>query len=269
MRLDTSIRQIEKVDNQFVIHLEKAKVSTPRLVIATGGLSFPTMGASPFGYQVAEQFGLKVLPVRAGLVPLTLHVQELSILKELSGVSLPVEVSCRGQSFKEAMLFTHRGLSGPSILQISSYWHPGDALNINLLPEIHSILDWLKEQRESRPKIELKTLLSEVLPARFAEVLCAHWVSNKTLAAYSNVDLNQIAQTLGCWVLKPNATEGYRTAEVTLGGVDTEEISSKTFESKKVPGLYFIGEVLDVTGHLGGFNFQWAWSSGYCCGLAL
>ena len=249
----------------FQLNTPAGKIQCQSLVIATGGLSFPSMGASPFGYHVAEQFGLKVLPVRAGLVPLTLHSKDLEILAPLSGLSVPVEVSVKGQSFREAMLFTHRGLSGPAILQISSYWHPGEVLHINLLPD-ENVLEFLKAKRALRPKAELKTILAAVFPLRFAEALCAHWLPNKPINQYNEKELAALAHTLSDWQIIPNGTEGYRTAEVTLGGVDAHEVSSKTFEATKVPGLYFIGEVLDVTGHLGGFNFQWAWASGYCAG---
>lgn len=264
IRLETTIQSLEKAEC-FQLQTSQGRLTCESLVIASGGLSFPTMGASPFGYKVAEQFGLNVLPVRAALVPLTLHSHDLEKFAPLSGVSLEVIVSCKKQSFQEALLFTHRGLSGPAILQISSYWQPGDTLRINLLPE-HDVLAFLTEKRLAHPKAELKTLLSELLPTRLAQLLCEAYLPNKPLNQLNPKMLTAIAETLTVFPIKPNGTEGYRTAEVTLGGVDTEEISSKTFESKKVPGLYFIGEVLDVTGHLGGFNFQWAWSSGFCCG---
>lgn len=258
INLNCTIHAISKQASGFQIESNQGVFNCNALVIATMGLSFPTMGASPFGYKIAEQFGLKVNPVRAGLVPLTLHATDLAKLAPLSGTSLPVEASVEGQSFKEDMLFTHRGLSGPAILQISSYWQAGKILHLNLLPELDT-LAFLQEKRILRPKAELKTLLSEVLPQRFAEILCTHWISNKPINQYSEKELNAIAQLLQNWEIKPNGTEGYRTAEVTLGGVDVNALSSKTFEVKTVPNLYFIGEVLDVTGHLGGFNFQWAW----------
>jgi predicted Rossmann fold flavoprotein len=266
IRLDTQVSVTAGSDEFQLSTAAGSMMHCKSLVIATGGLSFPTMGASPFGYQVAEQFGLKVLPVRAGLVPLTLHCKDLEILAPLSGLSLSVEVSVKGQSFREAMLFTHRGLSGPAILQISSYWHPGEVLHINLLPD-EDALEFLKAKRALRPKAELKAILAGVFPLRFAEALCAHWLlPAKSINQYSEKELAHVASTLSDWQIIPNGTEGYRTAEVTLGGVDTHAISSKTFEAIKVPRLYFIGEVLDVTGHLGGFNFQWAWASGYCAG---
>ncbi len=264
VRLDTKI-SVTRGANGFQLNTPTEQIHCQSLVIATGGLSFPSMGASPFGYQIAAQFGLKVLPVRAGLVPLTLHRKDLDILAPLSGLSFPVEVSVKDQSFREALLFTHRGLSGPAILQISSYWHPGEVLHINLLPD-EDALEFLKAQRALRPKAELKTILASIFPLRFAEALCVHWLPNKPINQYNEKELTEIANTLSDWHIIPNGTEGYRTAEVTLGGVDTREVSSKTFEALKVPGLYFIGEVLDVTGHLGGFNFQWAWASGYCAG---
>jgi predicted Rossmann fold flavoprotein len=264
IKLSTHIETIEKRE-QFYLTTSQGKVTSDSLVIATGGLSFPTMGASPFGYKVAEQFGLNVLPVRAGLVPLTLHEKDLEKLAALSGVSQEVIATSSNKDFSEAMLFTHRGLSGPAILQISSYWQPGTWIHINLLPHLN-VVDYLQEKQISRPKVELKTLLGELLSKRLAEILCEHWLLNKPINQYTHKELNDVVAALENWPIQPNGTEGYRTAEVTLGGVDTNEISSKTFESKKVPGLFFIGEVLDVTGHLGGFNFQWAWSSGFCCG---
>ncbi len=264
IKLQTIINRIQKTDS-FILETSQGLFSCASLVVACGGPSFPTMGASAFGYKIAEQFGLAITPVRAALVPLTLHKADLDRFAPLSGVSLPVIASCRGQSFEEAMLFTHRGLSGPAILQISSYWQAGDTLEINLLPHLDFSQD-LKEKRQSRPKTELKTILTEYLPSRLAQLLCESALPNKPINQFNDKELSQIAETLQHFKIKPNGTEGYRTAEVTLGGVDTDEISSKTFESKKVPGLYFIGEVLDVTGHLGGFNFQWAWSSGFCSG---
>lgn len=265
IRLNCHVSGINKIDTGFILETVIGKIICQSLVIATGGLSFPTMGASPFGYKVAEQFGLKVHPVRAALVPLTLHVDDLTKLLPLAGISLFVEIHANKQIFAEDMLFTHRGLSGPVILQISSYWQPGEILHINLLPE-QNAFEFLKLKKQLRPKAELKTVLAEILPGRFAEVFCTHWLESKTMNQYSERELVVFAEILHDWQVRPNGTEGYRTAEVTLGGVDTDAISSKTFEVKTVPGLYFIGEVLDVTGHLGGFNFQWAWASGYCCG---
>jgi predicted Rossmann fold flavoprotein len=266
VQLNTSVI-VQKKDAIFIVKNETLEYHASSLVIATGGLSFPTMGASPFGYKIAEQFGLAVTPVTAGLVPLTLHTKELVFFKDLPGVSLPVTVTSQsGDSFKEAMLFTHRGLSGPAILQISNYWHPGESLTINLLPDANAI-DLLLKTLAEQPNQSIKQFLGHHLPQRFASVLCEHYLTPKLLKQYTHSELVTISKLLNNFEIKPNGTEGYRTAEVTLGGVDTNEISSKSFESRRVPGLYFIGEVLDVTGHLGGFNFQWAWSSGYCAGL--
>lgn len=226
-------------------------------MIATGGLSIPTLGASGFGYQIARQFGHNVLPTRAGLVPFTITEPQLKTLcSELSGTSVEdCLVSCNGQSFRENILFTHRGLSGPAILQISSYWHPGDVVHIDLLPHL-DLVEWLTAQRQERPNIELKTLLGEVFTRKMAGLLCEQWFSSRPLKQYGPSELEAIANKLADWQVVPAGTEGYRTAEVTLGGVDTREVSSKTMESQKAPGLYFVGEVLDVTGHLGGFNFN-------------
>ena len=229
------------------------------LVIATGGPSIPKMGASAFGYKVAEQFGLKMVPPRAALVPFTLNLKLLEELKELIGVSHDVIVTCNGTSFSEGMIFTHRGLSGPAILQISSYWKDGDTISINFLP---NALEILKEKRQT--KQELQTILSEFLPKKLARHLAEGF--SGSMADMSNKTLEDIANKLTNWQIKPSGTEGYRTAEVTIGGVDTDELSSKTFETKTIRGLYFIGEVVDVTGWLGGYNFQWAWSSGHAAG---
>ncbi len=262
--LRTTVIEIKK-SQSFKLETSLGALRCNSLVIASGGLSFPTMGASPYGYKVAEAFGLKVLPVRAALVPLTLHPFDLNKFSSLSGVSVDVSLSVHGQVFKEALLFTHRGLSGPAILQISSYWQPGDTLEINFLPDL-DVPAFLQEKKGTRPRTTLKTLLAEYLPMRLIQVLFDPKITHTPINAFSDQALLEIIQTCTAFRIKPNGTEGYRTAEVTLGGVDTNELSSKTFESKKVPGLYFIGEVLDVTGHLGGFNFQWAWSSGFCAG---
>jgi predicted Rossmann fold flavoprotein len=264
IRLNTAIQSIAKADDGFLLHSDLGAISCQSLVIASGGLSIPTLGASGFGYQVARQFGHQVLPTRAGLVPFTITDPQLKTLcTELSGTSVEdCLVSCNGQSFKENILFTHRGLSGPAILQISSYWQPGDTLHIDLLPHI-DLPEWLAAQQRERPNSELKTLLAELFTKKMANLLADSWFVSKPLKQYSPGELKAIAEHLSDWQLVPAGTEGYRTAEVTLGGVDTREVSSKTLESLKVPGLYFIGEVLDVTGHLGGFNFQWAWASGY------
>lgn len=264
MRLDTAVQTIEKLDAGYRLQTGLGEVACQSLVIATGGLSIPTLGASGFGYQVARQFGHQVLPTRAGLVPFTITEPQLKgICEALSGTSVEdCLVSCNGQSFRENILFTHRGLSGPAILQVSSYWQPGDTVEINLLPHL-DLPQWLEEQRLERPNTELKTLLGELFTRKMAGLLAEHWFVSRPLKQYSQAELNDVAERLGNWQLVPAGTEGYRTAEVTLGGIDTREVSSKTMESQKAASLYFIGEVLDVTGHLGGFNFQWAWASGY------
>jgi predicted Rossmann fold flavoprotein len=269
IQLKTSIQSIQQKQTLFCLETTQGKLQSESLVIATGGLSFPTMGASAFGYKLAEQFGLRVLPVRAGLVPLTLHKKDLEKFTTLPGVAVNVTVSSKsGASFTEAMLFTHRGLSGPAILQISSYWQPGEEITINFFPE-HNKLNNLLEQQARHPNSHLKTVLNQHLPSSLVKMLCTHDITNKPMKRYSSKDLDAIIRLLTTYTIRPAGTEGYRTAEVTLGGVDSNELSSKTFESKKTPGLFFIGEVIDVTGHLGGFNFQWAWSSGYCCGQVI
>ncbi|WP_064747503.1 NAD(P)/FAD-dependent oxidoreductase [Lysobacter antibioticus] len=255
-------------DAPFRLHTAHGNVATPALVVASGGLSIPSMGASGFGYELARRFGHRVLPTRAGLVPLTLSGKHQERLHDLSGVALPVTASCNGQAFSNQMLITHRGVSGPAILQISSYWQPGDDLRLDLLPG-RDALDWLLAQQRQRPAAELKTVLGETLPKRFAQRLCELWLANKPMKQYNAPELKQLAATLSDWPLVASGTEGYRTAEVTLGGVDTDEVSSSTMQSKRVPGLYFVGEVLDVTGWLGGYNFQWAWASGHAAGLAV
>ena len=262
--LDTRVSQIDKVDEGYSLQSSGGTLSCESLVIATGGLSIPTLGASGFGYQVARQFGHNLLPTRAGLVPFTLTDPQLKALcDELSGTSVEdCLVSCNGQSFRENILFTHRGLSGPAILQISSFWQPGDVVEINLLPHLDLPL-WFASQQAERPNSELKTLLGELFTKKMASLLAEQWFDSRPMKQYSPGELKAIAEQLAGWRLIPAGTEGYRTAEVTLGGIDTHEVSSKTLESLKSPGLYFIGEVLDVTGHLGGFNFQWAWASGY------
>ncbi|MCP1626883.1 putative Rossmann fold flavoprotein [Pseudomonas nitroreducens] len=265
LRLDTSVSEIARLDEGgYQLQTSLGLIRCESLVIATGGLSIPTLGATGFGYQVARQFGHSVLPTRAGLVPFTLTDPQLKALcTELSGTSVEdCRVSCNGQSFVENILFTHRGLSGPAILQISSFWQPGDTVSIDLLPRI-DLPVWLVEQQRERPNSELKTLLGELFTKKMAGLLAEQWFVSKPMKQYTPAELKVIAERLGDWQLVPAGTEGYRTAEVTLGGVDTREVSSKTLESLKSPGLYFVGEVLDVTGHLGGFNFQWAWASGY------
>jgi predicted Rossmann fold flavoprotein len=268
LRLNTSVHGIDPTPAGYALRTDMGDVVCPALVVATGGLSIPTLGATGFGYEIARQFGHTVLPTRAGLVPFTITDQLKELCTELSGTSVAAEVSCNGQSFRENILFTHRGLSGPAILQISSFWQPGDVVEINLLPD-DDALEWLQRQQAARPHSELRTVLGEVFTRKMAALLADRWFGSKPLRQYTPAELRAIAGGLAAWPVRPAGTEGYRTAEVTLGGVDTREVSSKTMESRKHPGLYFIGEVLDVNGHLGGFNFQWAWASGYAAAQAL
>jgi hypothetical protein len=261
LRLHTSVQQIERAEAGYLLSTDMGQIASPSLVVATGGLSVPTLGATGFGYEIARQFGHNVLATRAGLVPFTMSDDLKELCTELSGTSVACLVSCNEQSFRENILFTHRGLSGPAILQISSFWHPGDAIEINLLPD-HDALEWLQAQQATRPESGLKTVLGEVFTKKMATLLVDHWSVSKPMKQYTRAELIEIANKLRAWQVVPAGTEGYRTAEVTLGGVDTREVSSKTMESSKSPGLYFVGEVLDVSGHLGGFNFQWAWASG-------
>ena len=235
------------------------------LVVATGGLSIPKMGATPFGYQIAQQFGLAIVPTRAGLVPLTLQPEDKEKFSPLSGIAVPCTISNHRESFTEALLFTHRGLSGPVALQMSSYWFAGEDLELNFLPQL-DLVDTLKEKRRDKVKSTLKTVLDSYLPKRLISCLLPEELLSCTLPDLSDRQIQLVAQQLQQWQIKPNATEGYRTAEVTLGGVDCDALSSKTMASKQVPGLYFIGEVVDVSGWLGGYNFQWAWSSAWCAG---
>ncbi|MBK6924537.1 MAG: NAD(P)/FAD-dependent oxidoreductase [Thermomonas sp.] len=269
VRTQCTIERVEHLDDgSFRLHTAQGRLVATSLVIASGGLSIPSMGASGFGYALAKQFGHGVLPTRAGLVPLTLTGKHAERLQDLAGVSLPVEARCNGASFRNFMLVTHRGISGPSILQISSYWQPGDDLRVDLLPGIDADAQ-LREWQATRRDAELKTLLAEVLPKRFAQRLCEHWIASKPLRQYTPPELLAVAGLLSSWPLVASGTEGYRTAEVTLGGVDTEGLSSATMMSRHVPGLYFIGEVADVSGWLGGYNFQWAWASGHAAGTAI
>ena len=269
VRTHCTIERVEHLDNGgFRLHTTQGRFAAPSLVVASGGLSIPSMGASGFGYALAKQFGHEVLPTRAGLVPLTLTGKHAERLQDLAGVSLPVDARCNGVSFRNFMLVTHRGISGPSILQISSYWQPGDDLRLDLLPGIDADAK-LREWQSTRRDAELKTLLADVLPKRFAQRLCEHWITSKPLRQYTPPELRAVAELLSSWPLVASGTEGYRTAEVTLGGVDTDGLSSTTMMSRHVPGLYFIGEVVDVTGWLGGYNFQWAWASGHAAGNAI
>jgi predicted Rossmann fold flavoprotein len=261
-----TITRVRKNDDGFSVTTARGEVQAESLVVASGGLSIPSMGASGFGYELARQFGHEVLPTRAGLVPLTLSGRHQEYYQDLAGVALPaVETRVGKQSFRAGLLFTHRGISGPSILQISSYWQPGDDLRADLLPDIQAGA-WLVEQRAARPLAELKTVLGDVLPKRLAQRLCEQWFESRPMRQYREAELSQIGDKLNAWPITASGTEGYRTAEVTLGGVDTHGLSSSTMQSKHVPGLYFIGEVVDVTGWLGGYNFQWAWASGQAAG---
>lgn len=270
LRLRSEVLQVEKCDEGFDLTLNGEKVSARSLVVASGGLSMPGLGASPFGYKLAEQFGLNVLPTRAGLVPFTLHKPLLEQSQTLSGVSVPASITAAdGTLFREAILFTHRGLSGPAVLQISSYWQPGEYVSINLLPDL-DLAGFLDQQRQAHPNQSLKNTLALQLPKRLVEFLQSlGQLPEATLKQLTPAQQSALADSLQQWRVQPNGTEGYRTAEVTLGGVDTRELSSKTMEARKVPGLYFIGEVVDVTGWLGGYNFQWAWSSAWACAQAL
>lgn len=260
------ILTVEKDESGYLLSTSNGDYSCESLVIATGGLSMPKLGATPFGYKVAEQFGLNVLPTRAALVPFTLHEKDKETLAELSGIATDVYATCNGTTFKEAMLFTHRGLSGPAMLQVSSYWEAGDTLSINMLPN-NDAHEFINNAREVTPDALLATCLSKVFPKRLVQSFIEYndW-RNVPVKQLSHGECDAIANTLENWQIKPNGTEGYRTAEVTIGGVDTNELSSKTMMAKNVDGLFFIGEVVDVTGWLGGFNFQWAWSSGWAAG---
>lgn len=269
-RLRSEILSVTRDNEGYTLVLNGDEVSANKLVIASGGLSMPGLGATPFGYKVAEQFGMKVLPTRAGLVPFTLHKPMLEQLQVLSGVSVPSVITAQdGTVFRESLLFTHRGLSGPAVLQISSYWQVGEFVSINLLPDI-DLADFLDVQRAEHPNQSLKNTLAMQLPKRLVECLQQlGQIPDVTLKQLNIRDQQALVDTLTDWRVQPNGTEGYRTAEVTLGGVDTNELSSRTMEAKKAPGLYFIGEVMDVTGWLGGYNFQWAWSSAWACAQAL
>jgi len=268
--LDTDVESIQKGDC-FTIETTSGAFETESLVMASGGLSIPKMGATGFGHKVAQQFGLNIVETRPGLVPFTFTGKEKEHLSALSGIALPVIVRVVGRkeapSFKEAMLFTHRGLSGPAMLQISSYWLPGDSLEINLIPDFN-LAEFFKEQISQRPQAQLSTVLAAYFPKRLVALLSQNYPMEQKIQSLSKKDIENLETYLQSWSLKPSSTEGYRTAEVTVGGVDTNDLDSKTMQAKKVEGLYFIGEAVDVTGHLGGFNFQWAWSSGFAAGMS-
>jgi predicted Rossmann fold flavoprotein len=268
LRLGIRISAVSKSEGGFIVVTDQGEFRGRSLVVATGGPSIPKMGSSGFGYKIAEQFGLKIVPPRPALVPLTFDTALLAQFGDLSGVSVDAVVGCGKTRFDEALLFTHRGLSGPAILQISSYWREGHDLVIDMAPRI-DVLATLKQLRRDHPRQEMATALVDVLPKRLARKIADATAGPERIADFSDKLLMKVASDVKQWRVKPNGTEGYRTAEVTLGGVDTSGLSSKTFEAKSVPRLYFIGEVVDVTGHLGGFNFQWAWSSGYAAGRHL
>lgn len=262
---ETAASNITKTNNVYELIINnETKIKTRSLVVATGGLSIPKIGASNFAYEIAKKFDINIIPPKAALVPFIINDSRLN---SLSGITLnKVTVECNKQQFTEGLLFTHKGLSGPAILQISSYWNPGDVVTIDLLPT-KNIFEFLLNKKQSTPKQKLLTIINQILPKKLS-----HFIVNdidKMIAEISNKTLKKIADKINNWEIIPDTTEGYRTAEVTKGGIDTNEISSKTFEAKKTTGLYFIGEALDVTGHLGGFNFQWAWSSGFAAGTAI
>lgn len=267
MHLNTSVNNIVKIEEGYVVETSAGQMIAQSLVVACGGKSIPKMGATGFGYEIAKQFGLNVIMPRPALVPLTFDNSTKEFYAKLAGVSLEVTVSCGAGLFREALLFTHRGISGPAILQISSYWVEGDSININLAPDT-DMLDVFKKAREAGSKLSISGVLTQHLPKSLAQLLTATNSAAQTtpIAQLSDKILTPIAASINNWILTPQGSEGFRTAEVTIGGVDTNELSSKTFEAKKATGLYFIGEVVDVTGHLGGYNFQWAWASGYAAG---
>jgi predicted Rossmann fold flavoprotein len=254
-----------KVTTGFTVETSKGTIAAASLVIATGGLSIPKMGATPFGYTVAQQFGLRLVECRPALVPFTFSRDDRDRYSGLEGVSAAVAARADGSEFREKLLFTHRGLSGPAILQASSYWRPGSHLEIDLLPDV-DLAAQLRERRGSRDRSEARTVAAYYLPKRLTDRWSEVYVPSKPVNGLSDREIQAIADSYHRWRLVPAGTEGYDKAEVTAGGVDTAELSSKTLEAKRIPGLYFIGEVVDVTGHLGGFNFQWAWASGYSAG---
>ena len=265
LKKEILITDINIIDNEYIVSFGNNSYHCESLIIASGGLSIPKIGASKFGYDLARKFNLKVIETMPALVPLTFNEKILTMCKSLAGLSLEAEVSHNKTFFEEGMLFTHRGLSGPSILQISSYWKLGDEISINLSPNIN-ILQFLIDKRSNSPKIDVSSIISEIIPKRLASIICLQNNVKGNISEISNKSLSKLSNSINSWFVKPIGTEGYRTAEVTLGGIDTNEISSKTMMTKKYPGLFFIGEVMDVTGHLGGYNFQWAWSSGYVAG---
>ena len=262
---ETIITEVDKQGDKYIIVVGKDKYSCKSLIIATGGLSVPKIGASKFGYDVAKKFDVNIVEALPALVPLTFNEKILSLCKELSGLSLEAVVFFNKTFFQEGMLFTHRGLSGPSILQISSYWKLGNNIKINLSPKL-DVFELLEREKKLNPKHDIINIITEILPKRLALIICKENNVSGNISELPNKLLKQLSESINTWIISPIGSEGYRTAEVTLGGVDTNEISSKTMMSKNNPGLFFIGEVVDVTGHLGGYNFQWAWSSGFVAG---
>ena len=267
IELNSKVTAVERLDEKgFIVTSEAKQFGALHVIVATGGLSIPTLGgATGYGYSLAEQFGLKLHKREASLVPMTLAGKWHDFAAALSGVAIPVVASVVSKSFSESMLFTHRGLSGPAILQLSNYWQLGEAISVDLLP-MSDAFDVLIKAKQQQPKATINQILNRFFPKSLINALQEQWWTQQPLQQYKNADLEQLAKQLHAWQLTPSGTEGYRTAEVTRGGVDVSQVSSKTMEVKGVNGLYFIGEVLDVTGHLGGFNFQWAWSSGYVAG---
>ncbi|MDA9933760.1 NAD(P)/FAD-dependent oxidoreductase [Candidatus Pelagibacter sp.] len=259
------IKSVEKDNDQYFVSTETEKYSSESLIVATGGLSVPKIGATSFGYEIAKKFDHNIIETLPALVPLTFNEKILEICKELTGLSVEAIVSFNKVLFQEGMLFTHRGLSGPSILQISSYWKQGDNIKVNLSPKLN-VYQLLEEKRKLNPKFDILNIVSEILPKRLAQIICNENNVSGNISELSNKILKQLSENINSWLVNPTGSEGYRTAEVTLGGVDTKELSSKTMMSNKHNNLFFIGEVVDVTGHLGGYNFQWAWSSGYVAG---
>ena len=259
------IKDVNKEHDQYLVSTEIDKYSSKSLVVATGGLSVPKIGATSFGYEIAKKFNHDIVETLPALVPLTFNEKILEMCKELTGLSVEAIVSFNKTLFQEGMLFTHRGLSGPSILQISSYWKLGDNIKINLSPKLN-IYQLLEEKRKLNPKFNIFNIVSEILPKRLAQIICSENKVSGNISELSNKILKQISENINNWLINPTGSEGYRTAEVTLGGVNTKDLSSKTMMSNKHKNLFFIGEVVDVTGHLGGYNFQWAWSSGYVAG---
>ena len=259
------IKEIDKENNEYNVLTETEKFSSESLIIATGGLSVPKIGATSFGYEIAKKFDHDIIETLPALVPLTFNEKILEMCKELTGLSVEAIVSFNKTLFQEGMLFTHRGLSGPSILQISSYWKQGDNIKVNLSPKLN-VYQLLEEKRKLNPKFDILNIVSEILPKRLAQIICSKNEVGGNISELSNKILKQLSENINNWLINPTGSEGYRTAEVTLGGVNTKELSSKTMMSNKHKNLFFIGEVVDVTGHLGGYNFQWAWSSGYVAG---